>query len=40
MNDNPSRFWPLAASVAAVAVALYMPTCGYDYTYLDDNNLL
>ena len=40
MNDTPLRFWTLAAIVAAVAVALYMPTWRYDYTYLDDNNLI
>ena len=40
MVDAKKRFWPLAAIVAVVALLLYLPTLKYDYTYLDDNNLV
>ena len=43
---RPSPLPPFCADerrftvVAAVAFLLYAPTCRYDYTYLDDNNLV
>ena len=40
MGETPSRFWLLAVIVATVAIFLYMPTWRYDYTYLDDDNLV
>lgn len=35
-----SKFWLHAALVAIIAIALYSPTLRYDFTYLDDNNLI
>jgi hypothetical protein len=34
------KLWALSSLVAAVAIGLYAGTCGYDFTYLDDNNLI
>ena len=34
------KFWLHAAFVAMIAMALYAPTLRYDFTYLDDNNLI
>ena len=35
-----SKFWLHAALVAIIAMAIYSPTLRYDFTYLDDNNLV
>ena len=40
MGQPHFRFWPLAAVVAVVATALYLPTWRYDYTHLDDQKLI
>ena len=40
MGNTLSRFWLHGAMVAIVATLLYLPTWRYDYTYLDDNNLV
>jgi len=39
-DEKRLRFWLHAAIVALVAFLLYLQTVRYDYTYLDDNNLV
>ncbi len=40
MPSTRSSFWLLAAIIAVVAVVIYAPTWSYDYSHLDDNELI